>query len=231
MILQNYNNITVLRDDLLVGGTKSTFVDKLLKDQYDYYVQATPAYGGFQIALAGVCKQLGKKCVIFVAKRENPHKNSLHAKKLGATVYQVPYGYLSNIQSKAKQFCKDNNGQLLEFGAKNEIGLNAIEQRTKNVIKLLGAEPDYIYCAVGSGTLINGIHRGTTKSKIIGVSVGKEFTDKLSQRVQIIKYDRSFDKEARIKPPFQSCENYDAKVWEVLIKKKPSGKILFWNVL
>lgn len=220
----------VLRDDLLLGGTKSTFMGDLLDRSKNAFVYATPVYGGFQIALAGYCKQNGLKAVIFCAKRKVPHPNSLMCKDMGATVYQVPYGYLSNVQSKARAYCAANGAQYLEFGAKGAIGINAIKERMQGVTDRLGFEPDKIYCAIGSGTLATGILAGTANAKVIGVQVGKT-CEMRHERLKVIKYDRPFDKPARVKPPFQSCMNYDAKAYEVFARSERTDKSLFWNVL
>lgn len=231
IVLQEYEGVIVLRDDLLLGGTKSIFIEDLLNPNKSEYVYATPVYGGFQIALAGVCKRIGKQAVIFCAKRKIPHKNSLTAKAMGAKVYQVPYGYLSNVQSKAKKYCNQNDAQYLTFGADSPLAINAISKRMQAVIRQIGQEPDLIYCAIGSGTLVKGIIKGTKNAKVCGVMVGKECTLK-HERLKIIKYPKAFEKISKCQSPFPSCENYDLKAWELLLKTRgKNDNIFFWNVL
>lgn len=229
--IEIHNGIYVLRDDKLLGGTKSVFIEKLLDPDATEYVYASPVYGGFQIALSGVCKRLEKKAIIFCPKRSIPHPNSLKCKSLGATVYQVPYGYLSNIQAKSRVYCsKSNTRQLLPFGADSPVAINAIAERTKEVVSILGFEPENICCAIGSGTLVRGILEGTTKSKVIGVRVGKA-SKIFNERLQVIDYGKPFEACSNAKAPFPSCENYDLKAWETLLRLNLSGTALFWNVL
>ena len=45
-----------------------------------------------------------------------------------------------------------------------EESKNLIANRTKEIISKLGYEPDEIWCALGSGVLMEGIIRGTTTS-------------------------------------------------------------------
>ena len=71
--LDIYKNITVLRDDLLVGGTKSRFLHLLLDPHKEGYVYASPVYGGFQIALSGVANNINKKAIIFTPERKKRH--------------------------------------------------------------------------------------------------------------------------------------------------------------
>lgn len=235
MVIETYNGINVLRDDLLPGGTKSVILPSILDRGKSCYVYASPVYGGMQIALAAYCRSIGKQAVIFCAKRKEPHPNSLRAKAEGGVVYQVPYGYLSHTQKKAREYARDNSGQLIEFGGNYPAAIKAISDRMRMVSARLGREPDTVYCAAGSGTLLRGIISGTVTTRIIAVQVGAEVGNQvgspLPERVTIKKYHKPFEKESTIKAPFPSCANYDLKGWEYCIRDKPGGMVLFWNVL
>jgi hypothetical protein len=62
----------VVRDDLFDGGTKARFIPALF-DGAQEIVYAGPQEGGAQTALATVARALGKRAIIFVAKRAEPH--------------------------------------------------------------------------------------------------------------------------------------------------------------
>jgi len=235
MVIEQHNGIYVLRDDLLPGGTKSVILPHILERERWCYVYASPVYGGMQIALASYCKSIGKQAVIFCAKRKVPHANSLRAKTAGAIVYQVPYGYLSHTQKKAREYALQHNAQLVEFGGNYPVAIKAISDRMQQVTTRLGCEPDIIYCAAGSGTLLKGIVAGTSSAMIVAVQVGAEVETQvgypLPSRVMIKKYHKPFEKESTFRAPFPSCANYDLKAWEYCIGDKPKGLVLFWNVL
>lgn len=231
MIIEKHKGVHVLRDDLLPGGTKSVILPHILDPNKHYYVYASPVYGGMQIALAAYAKAQGKQAVIFCAKRATPHPNTILAKAAGAIVYQVPYGYLSHCQAHARKFVEENNAQEVAFGADYPVATQVIAHRMHMVIDRLGGEPDTIYCAVGSGTILKGIIAGTTYSKIVGVQVGAAFNEGLPRRVAILKYHKVFEKESSIQAPFPSCRNYDLKAWEYCLKYRGAGSLLFWNVL
>ena len=231
MIIENHSGVNVLRDDLLPGGTKSVFIGQLLDPSKDFYVYASPVYGGFQIALAHHCSSIGKRAVIFSAKRSQPYSNTLKAKAAGATIYQVEHGYLSNCQAKAKIFCQQNNAQLITFGANYPQAISSISARMRQVTEQLGKEPEIIYCAVGSGTLLKGIIAGTTEAKIVGVLVGAEYNEPVPERVKLVRYPKTFDYESKVQVPFPSCANYDRKAWEILMKENIKKNVMFWNVL
>jgi hypothetical protein len=231
MVIENHNGVYVLRDDLLPGGTKSVLLPFILDPDKNCYVYASPVYGGMQIALAAYCRSIGKQAVIFCAKRKEPHANSLRVKAEGGIVYQVPYGYLSHTQKKAREYAQAYNAQLIEFGGNYPIAIKVISNRMRQVSQQLGSEPDVVYCAVGSGTLLRGIVEGTTRTKIVAIQVGAEVGNPLPERVILKKYHRSFEKDSTCRAPFPSCTNYDLKAWEYCQRDQPAGTVLFWNVL
>jgi len=227
--IEEYNGINVLRDDLLPGGTKSVLMKKIIGEPEEY-VYASPVYGGFQIALAEYCQKVGKKATIFCAKRAKLHENTVRCEELGAKVVQVPYGYLSVIEKHARDYCENTGAEKIVFGGKEPKYKKIIARRMKAVIKKLGREPEEIWCAIGSGTLVESILSATKTAKIYGVQVGAEYTD-THERLTILKYPKSFDKPSKYKPDFPSTVNYDLKAWEFCNLHKKGKDVFFWNVL
>jgi len=225
--IEKHNGIKVLRDDLLIGGTKSILMPTIINTITEH-VYASPVYGGFQIALSAY---LGSLATIFCAKRNIMHPNTKECIKYGAKVIEVPYGYLSVVEKKAKDYCLITGAKKLVFGANEPQNKIIIGNRMKQIIQQLGKEPDEIWCALGSGTLVESILQSTHKAEIKGVQVGAEYKGS-HERLQIIKYDKPFEKESKYKTGFQSMPNYDLlKAWEYCNKFKTKDDVLFWNVL
>jgi hypothetical protein len=65
--IEQHDGFYVLRDDLLVGGTKSILMSSIDNPNITEFVYATPVYGGFQIALSAYCQSVGKKTTLFCA--------------------------------------------------------------------------------------------------------------------------------------------------------------------
>jgi hypothetical protein len=237
--IETHSDQLVLRDDLLPGGTKSILMGAIIgnKPHINEFVYASPVYGGFQIALSAYCQENGKKATIFCAKRNTLHPNTLKCLEYGAKVVQVPYGYLTVVEKHARLYCEGKpEVEKIIFGADTAENQQLLTQRTLDVFKQLGKEPDEIWCAVGSGTLISSISAACKTAKIYGVQVGSEFIPpKGSSNIEIIKYEKPFDKPSKFKAPFPSIANYDLKAYEKCVEhmNKTESKekcILFWNV-
>lgn len=232
--IENHYGIYVVRDDLLIGGTKSILMNHIDKPNITEFVYASPVYGGFQIALSAYCKSIGKKATIFCAKRINKHVNTLKCIDYGANIIEVPFGYLSVVEKKAREYCLDKkNVEKIVFGANSDENKKIISNRVKQVLEQI--KPDQIWCAIGSGTLISSILMSVDDSiKVFGVQVGAEFIpDKEYPNLTIFKYPKSFDKESKILIDFPSTPNYDKKAFEICLKCNidTDKTILFWNVL
>jgi hypothetical protein len=227
--LEKHLGVNVLRDDLLPGGTKSVLMPYVIGSNSEY-VYATPVYGGFQIALAAYCNQINKKATIFCAKRKERHPNTNKVIEMGGNVIEVPYGYLSVIEKRAREYCEKTGAEKLTFGANTERNKNLLTQRVIKVINHLENEPKEIWCAIGSGTLVEAILQGTKTAKIYGVQVGKEYKEH-HPRLTVLKYDKGFEIESNFKSPFPSMPNYDLKAFEYCTKYKKADNVLFWNVL
>ena len=227
--IDNYNGINVLRDDLLIGGTKSILMPYIIGDNSEY-VYASPVYGGFQIALSAYCCSVGKTATIFCAKRNDLHPNTIKCIDYGANVVEVPYGYLAVVEKAAKDYCEKTGAIKLNFGANTKQNKDILKKRVVKVIDELGHEPKEIWCAIGSGTLVESILDATTKSNIYGVQVGMTYISN-NDRLTVIEYPKPFDKPSQFKAQFPSTPNYDLKAYEMCVRMRQSDDVLFWNVM
>lgn len=220
-----HDGITVVRDDLFPGGTKARFLN-ILFNGADEVVYASPAEGGAQTALAAVAKGLGKRAVIFVAQRAEPHPRALLAKQLGAKVCQVTPGYLSVVQARAKAYCQASGARLMPFGADMPEAIDAVSKAAT----ALAIKPDEVWCAGGSGVLARGLARAWPDARRNVVQVGRELCsdDVAGAKIHIAKLP--FAKASKASVPFPSDPHYDAKAWELAKALHGKGLVVFWNV-
>ena len=217
-IVETHHGVLVVRDDLHPGGTKARFLGRVF-DTCDEAVYATPAEGGAQTALAHVARALGKRATLFVAQRAKPHARTLEAARLGAKVVPVSPGYLSVVQSRAKDYCRETGAALIPFGAEIPGAIDAIAEAARTT----GVTPDEVWCAAGSGVLARGLAAAWPRAKLNAVQVGRSLTPREVADARLHACDGKFDELARTAPPFPSDPHYDAKAWELCAWMKGPG--------
>ena len=223
-VIIQYDNILVVRDDLLPGGTKRRAIPVLFDTEHDEYVYAGPVYGHAQIALAYAAHDAGKQATIFCAKRSVRHQCTIEAEQVGAQIFEVEYGRLSVVQARARSYCCDvPTAKLLPFGLDDPIFIAALAQ----VARALLITPSEVWCACGSGVLIRALQQAWPDANCYGVRVGAlPLTGPICG---LFRATEKFEQAARFPPPFPSVENYDSKCWRFIKQHAKSGA-LFWNV-
>lgn len=222
-VVERVGRFWVVRDDLLPGGSKMRYMLPLVAEiQAREIVYASPAVGYAQLALAHVCARLGKRAVIFVAKRKQPHPRTMAARAAGAAVYQVPYGYLNVVQARAKRYAADTGAHVIPWGVDIPEALAHFAQAARGI----GMVPDEVWACSGSGALVRGLQQAWPAASFHAVQVGA--VPKVG-RAKLYKAPEKYEQTAQMPPPYPSCDNYDAKVWR-FAKAKARDGALIWNV-
>ena len=218
-VIKEHNGIMVVRDDLIPGGTKRRLLRGVLRAGREY-VYASPAYGLAQLALALEAPLHGARATVFVAKRNKPHRRTRAAKKAGAKIVQVPYGYLSNVQSKARAYSLIVGATMIPFGGAGSEALIAAAALQLDVA------PKHVWCVAGSGTLARGLHAAWPDAAFHVVQVGKTVDLPFAE---VLVSPKRFEQSSLAVPPWPACPNYEAKAWPFLRERIEPGT-LFWNV-
>jgi hypothetical protein len=224
-IVEMHHGIAVVRDDLFPGGTKARFVGSVFDHAHEA-VYASPPEGGAQTAIATVARRLGKRATIFVAGRTRPHPRTLEAARMGAKVVPVTPGYLSVVQARAKEYCRNTGASLIPFGAEIPGAVEAIAAAAH----LVDFEPDEVWCAAGSGVLARGLAAAWPKARRHVVQIGRDLTPREVAGAAIHVHPRKFSDRAALAAPFPADLHYDAKAWELCIAMRGPRGVLFWNV-
>ena len=223
-IITIHRGFAVVRDDLLPGGTKRRVIQPLVEaSDYQEFVYASPAFGYAQLALAVACREAGKRATIFTAKRNTPHPLTQAAADAGAKIVMIPYGYLSNVQSQAKAYAAETGAANIPFGVDTDESLNAIAAAALST----GANPTEVWTVSGSGTLTRGLQRAFPNAEFHTVLIGKKGANTGKAKAYIAP--EKFEQNAKLLPPYPSCKNYDAKLWQFALKNA-SPDALIWNV-
>ena len=227
-IVEEYDGIRVVRDDLLDGGTKRRAFMMYVASLPDVkeFVYASPRQGYAQLSLAYACHDLGRKCTVTVPKGEKTWL-TIEAEKLGCNIIQVPMGYLSNIQHKARVYCEETDAHLIPFGGDHPI---IIEAMTRTALSL-DIQPKEVWTVMSSGVLSRGLQNAWPDAKVYGVQIGHNTTEDEMGRAETFRSKYTFQQECKKdeRPPFPSSLTYDSKAW-TFIKEKATEGALFWNV-
>jgi hypothetical protein len=231
IVIEEIEGIYVVREDLLPGGTKrrAAYNYVLRYPNINNWVYASPRQGYAQLALAYVCRDLGKKAIIYVPDSDEKTDLTLEAEAVGAEVNQVPNGMLTVIQRRAKDRVKgsEDTTALIPFGLDHPI----IIQTIANFAKQLPITPTEVWSVMSSGTLSRGLQTAWPEAKVYGVQIGHGTTEREMGRAITIPKRMPFQKDCPIneRPPFPSSLTYDSKAWKH-IKEMASPGALFWNV-
>jgi len=213
-MIDRVDNKDVWRDDLIDGGTKSRFIKPYIErrlENFDEFIYASPRVGYGQFALSVVCNQLGCKSTIFVPKGELT-EISKQCIELGSNVIQVSMGFLTNLHHKSKKYRDENpNSFLLPFGYDDEEIINDGIEIIKNLYDWNSY--DEVWSVISSGVLSRILQGVFIKSKIIGVRIGHQTTEKEQGRAKLLVSRYEFRRTCVIKerPPFPSNLYYDSK--------------------
>ena len=226
--ITEHDEIQVVRDDLLNGGTKRRAFNYYVASLPDVeeFVYASPRQGYAQLSLAYACRDLGRKCTVTVPKGKHYWLTD-EAIKLGCNKIEVPMGYLTNIQAKARYYCEDNDAHLIPFGGDHPI---IIEAMTRTALSL-NVNPKEVWTVMSSGVLSRGLQSAWPDAKVYGVQIGHNTTEEEMGRAETFRSKYKFQQECKEpeRPPFPSSLTYDSKAW-TFIKEHASKGSLFWNV-
>ena len=226
-IVKDYDGIWVVRDDLIDGGTKRrAFYTYVKSTEHDEYVYASPRQGYAQLSLAYACKDLDRKCTVTVPQGKRYWLTDA-AIELGCNIIEVPMGFLTNIQAKARYYCQENNAHLIPFGGDHPIIVEAMRRTALS----LNLNPTEVWTVMSSGVLSRGLQGAFPKAKVYGVRIGHNTTDRERGRAETFKSKYKFQQECKEpeRPPFPSSLTYDSKAWKFM-NEHASKNSLFWNV-
>lgn len=244
-----HSSLTVVRDDLLPGGTKqracAPFLEEMRAKGHTEFIYASPFSGFAQIALAFVCQELGLKCTIVCEKDQRyPSDDRLHpfsvlARDYGATMILSPS--LKEAEEEASHL-----ESLRRDSIKLPLGFDCQEFRSHLKVKLLEQwQHIRLHCPavttlwlpLGSGTLaktFNEILPPEIRINCVNVRVLDSADQRIrglesEKRIRIFHAPMEFHEEARDLPGIPSNIFYDAKLWG-FIKESATTKDLWWNV-
>lgn len=218
----------VVRDDKIPGGSKRRALEGIMRPKLEY-VFAGPGEGYAHVALASTAQVTGSRVTAVIADRRVLRPNTKLAQERGAKLIRVRPGYLTNVQAKARAYAEKRPDRVLL-----PLGLDAPEFRPAMIAALQdavggGMNPTEVWCAAGSGTLSCCLQAVFPSALHIAVQVGRHLEQDDVGAAEIRRAPEAFAAPAKLPPPFPSCANYDAKIWQFFEDEASEGAV-YWNV-
>lgn len=221
-IIHEHAGFLVVRDDLLPGGTKRRAMHTLFDERSDY-VYASPVYGHAQIALAHASRDYHKRALVFCAARKTRYPLTQQAVDAGAIIHEVSMGFLTVVQARCREYCEAHpEAKLLPFGLDDPSFILALA----DVARALPVTPNEVWSISSSGVLTRALQLAWPDATFYGVRVGAEPD---AGRAMVLNAPEKFERPARFPPPWPSCAQYDAKLWQ-FVRERATPGALVWNV-
>ena len=146
LVIEEHEGFYVVRDDLLEGGSKRRFADRLIREEMseganEFVYGGCPANGYAQMSITLQAKAYGAKATFFMAKRsmDNLHEYQKKALEYGADIRWVPNGMLQVTKKRALDYYNEDpvNRRLLQLGLDD----NRVREDIRDLAKTI--ETDY----------------------------------------------------------------------------------------
>lgn len=220
-VIENYNGIDVVREDLLAAGSKARAGEALIAMcESDTVVYVQPRFGYAGISLTELCKKYDKKLVLFMPASKEVSEHQAYCIENKCEYHFHRIAAMPNLNKIAQAYAKENGSFFIPLGLKHPLVTAMI---IKTAIKI--PEPKRFWTAFSTGVLNRALQKAWPNAEAYGLAVARNIQAGEKGRAKIIAHYQDFHKDSKIKPPFPSASNYDAKVWEYLT---PGD--LFWNV-
>jgi cysteine synthase len=225
--IAEYQGVSVVREDLIPGGTKSRFMDLAFKGA-DEVAYASSHCGGGQVALAYAARALGKRCVIFTAARAQLHRRQFEAQALGAEFHFIRPGYQSVLNARLRAHCEATGATAAPFGLAIPGATDIIAEAASSI----PVKPRFVWVSAGSGLLARALRQAFPDAELHAVRVGAE----VDVPVAVMhEYHRPYAWACQVDVPFSIDKHYEAKTFQLMQQWRetirPKGEVLFWNTM
>ncbi len=240
VVIDKHEDIFVVREDLLEGGSKRRFIDRYVREEIEkgaeeFVFGGAPATGYAPMSLTLQAKHYGANATFFMAKRslDNLHEYQKKALEYGANIQWVNMGMLNVTLSRARKYYEEDTFKRRNFplGLEDERVLEDIETLGREIREEWKGKFSEIWTVGSSGTLTRGLQRAFPELEVHVISVGHKMSEREIGRAKFYKSPYKFDKPIKPieAPPFPSAPTYDAKAWPFL-KEFAKPNAMFWNV-
>ena len=224
----------IIREDLLISGSKQRIIIKKLKNIKEHNIfYRGPVNGYAQIALAYGCNLLNKQCHLILNKQYDNkiHKLTYIAKIFGAEIHQMKKEINKEKEQKVINniISKYNDTYSFSLGFHSEESIKDLIKIFKNLKDKIG-NPKRMWVTASTGTITDALYKVFPETLFMIVFVGHQREDYFNKkRMKVFISPQKFRQHPNILPPYRSEPSYDGKIWQ-FIKKNGKNNDYIFNV-
>lgn len=207
------NSLSVLRDDLIAGGSKRRALDILLQSMPESDIAyAGTIFGHGALALAHACEATGKRAHLYLACNDDRHPMIERIRKTNAVIERCEPLPVDQLYAHAKgDYIFPPGFDTPRF---HDAMIRSLEDIDLN---------DYseIWCSAVSGTLAKALKGAFHVTRLRIVSMAKTGNGDFHA-------PEKYHQTAEAPPPYPSCPYTDAKVWR-FARQHAMPNALIWN--
>lgn len=226
-ILSLHNGRIVVRDDHIVGGTKSRAADLVVaRAESDHLCYVVPRKGLAGVAILEAAKRHDKKVTFFMPSSKVCSDIQAYCYENADQTFFHRIASMPNLNRMAEQWANDNGAYFVPLGLKHELATAAII-RTCDNLRRQGFNPETMLYAISTGVLGRALQIGFPDTDFTAVAVARNIQEGELGDAIFMSEKRPFltDEPLATRPPYPSVANYDAKLWKY---SNPGDAI--WNV-
>lgn len=221
-IFDCHDDYTVVREDLIAGGTKRRALSEwlpALNASHFSYTGSVFGYGAYALALT--CHDLGYDCSIYISKNNYMPLWAENINQIANVTWAdpAPLSFLEEqIRTKYPEAC------FLEAGFPDD----AFEQALINVFKDNKPDAKRVWISAVSATMARAMAKAWDDIEIHAVCCAKHHGE-LPKNITTYYAPEKYHQKARIAPPYPSAVHIDAKIWQFVEQHGHPGDII-WNL-
>lgn len=212
--VETTGSVSILRDDLVAGGTKRRALDLLLQEINGTDIAyAGTIFGHGALALAHACEAAGKQARLYLSCNDPAHPMIERIRKTNASIECCAPVPIDKLLAYAK------GDYLFPPGFDTPDFYNAM---VSSLQALRLPQHSEIWCCAVSGTMGKALREAFPDTRLRIVAVVK------SAQAEFFAPEK-YHQPARIPPPYPSCPYTDAKVWRFVTGHASKGSLI-WNI-
>lgn len=239
-IKHNNINLNIVRDDVVIGGTKSRavmpYIQQLLLDSPNIseliYLGASNGYA--QVAFANTLRLLKSDIKLTIYFQSTKIKDAYKIQCLAKRLYKIKYISLAKPMREIwplvdKQLAIFPNSYLIEFGLRDNKYESLLFESLSHHLENFVDKIKVMWLVIGSGAIFAALYKILPYTFFNIVQVGKaaklELFDNTRYKLHISSYKLYQSVDVTI--PYSTTSSYDGKVWEFSELFTPDDWI--WN--